>query len=104
MIEAEKATYAIKRMCELLEVSRSGFYKWRAGRDRGPSPSQRRRAGLDAKVAASHAASDGVYGRDGSWPICVLRARGSPVRRWRRRCAGSGWPGSARGDSRRPPR
>ena len=26
MIEAEKATDPIKRMCELLEVSRSGFY------------------------------------------------------------------------------
>lgn len=62
MIEAEKANYTVVRMCELLEVSRSGFYKWRAGRDRGPSPSQQRRAALDAKVAAFHASSDGVYG------------------------------------------
>jgi putative transposase len=62
VIEAEKASYPIKRMCELLEVSRSGFYQWRASRDRGPTPSQRRRAALDAKVAASHAGSDGVYG------------------------------------------
>ena len=62
MIEAEKATYTVKRMCGLLEVSRSGFYKWRAGRDRGPSPSQQRRAALDAKGAAFHAGSDGVYG------------------------------------------
>ena len=44
MIEAEKATYTVKRMCDLLEVSRSGFYKWRVRRDRGPSPLQRRRA------------------------------------------------------------
>jgi putative transposase len=29
MIEAEKATYPVKRLCELLEVSRSGFYKLR---------------------------------------------------------------------------
>jgi transposase InsO family protein len=62
VIEAEKATYTIKRMCELLEVSRSGFYKWRASRDAGPTPGQRRRAELDAKVAGFHAASDGVYG------------------------------------------
>ena len=62
MIEAEKATYTVKRMCGLLEVSRSGFYKWRASRDRGPTPSQRRRAVLDTKVAAFHKASDGVYG------------------------------------------
>jgi putative transposase len=62
VIEAEKATYAVKRMCELLEVSRSGFYKWRNTRHGEPSPSRRRRAELDAKVAAFHEASDGVYG------------------------------------------
>lgn len=62
MIEAEKAQFTVSRMCQLLEVSRSGFYKWRAGRDRGPSPSQQRRAALDAKVAALHTGSDGVYG------------------------------------------
>jgi len=49
-------------MCELLEVSRSGFYKWRKTRDGGPSPAQQRRADLDARVAAFHKASDGVYG------------------------------------------
>jgi hypothetical protein len=62
VIEAEKATYTVKRMCALLEVSRSGFYKWRKSRAGEPSPSQRRRADLDAKVAAFHEASDGVYG------------------------------------------
>jgi putative transposase len=62
VIEAEKATYSIKRMCELLEVSRSGYYKWRKSRHSGPTPSQQRRAELDAKVAKFHAASDGVYG------------------------------------------
>lgn len=49
-------------MCELLEVSRSGFYKWRKTQAAGPSPAQQRRAELDAKVAAFHKASDGVYG------------------------------------------
>jgi putative transposase len=62
VIEAEKATYTVRRMCELLEVSRSGFYKWRKTRDAGPSLAQRRRAEMDAKVAAFHEASDGVYG------------------------------------------
>ncbi len=57
MIEAEKASYPIKRMCELLQMSRSGFYKWRKSRDSGPTPAQRRRAELDAKVAEFHAAS-----------------------------------------------
>jgi hypothetical protein len=27
VIEAEKASYTVTRMCELLEMSRSGFYK-----------------------------------------------------------------------------
>ncbi|GJF13889.1 integrase [Mycolicibacterium cyprinidarum] len=49
-------------MCELLEVSRSGFYKWRKNCAAGPSASQQRRAELDAKVAAFHKASDGTYG------------------------------------------
>lgn len=62
MIEAEKANYPITRMCALLEVSRSGFYKWRANRGRGPTPTEQRRAELDAKVATFHKASDGVYG------------------------------------------
>jgi len=62
VIEAQQATYPVKRMCELLEVSRSGYYKWRKSRDRGPTPAQQRRAELDAKVAKFYAASDGVYG------------------------------------------
>ena len=79
MIEAEKASYPIKRMCELLEVSRSGFYQWRASRDRGPTPSQRRRAALYAKVAAAHAGSDGVYGAPRV--LADLRAAGERVSR-----------------------
>jgi hypothetical protein len=79
VIEMEKATYPIKRMCELLEVSRSGYYKWRVNRDAGPTPTQRRRAELDAKVAKFHAASDGVYGAP---RICAdLRADGERVSR-----------------------
>ncbi len=79
MIEAEKATYPIKRMCELLEVSRSGFYEWRKSRDGGPTPAARRRAELDAKVAKFHAESDGVYGAPRI--LADLRADGERVSR-----------------------
>ncbi|EID14344.1 integrase catalytic subunit [Mycobacterium xenopi RIVM700367] len=79
MIEAEKATYPVKRMCECLEVSRSGFYKWRKSRERGPTPAQQRRAELDAKVAKFHAASDGVYGAPRI--LADLRDDGEPVSR-----------------------
>lgn len=79
MIEAEKATYTIKRMCALLEVSRSGYYKWRKACASGPSPTAVRRGELDAKVAAFHAASDGVYGAPRI--LADLRADGETVSR-----------------------
>ena len=79
MIETEKATYTVNRMCELLEVSRSGFYNWRKSRNGGPTPAQRRRADLDAKVAEFHAASDGVYGAPRI--LADLRADGERVSR-----------------------
>lgn len=62
IIEAEKANFTIVRMTGLLEVSRSGFYKWRAGGLAGPSPTQVRRDLIDAKVKRFHDASDQVYG------------------------------------------
>jgi putative transposase len=46
-------------MCDVLEVSRSGYY---ASVDREPSPRARRRARIDAAVRQVHAASHGVYG------------------------------------------
>ena len=67
------------RMCGLLEVSRSGFYKWRQSRDGGPSPSRQRRAESDAKVADFHQASDGVYGAPRI--LADLRAAGTRVSR-----------------------
>jgi putative transposase len=62
VIEAQKANFTIVRMTGLLELSRSGFYKWRAAGLAGPSPVQQRRTLVDAKVKAFHDASDQVYG------------------------------------------
>lgn len=46
-------------MCELLEVSRSGYHAWRG---RGPSPRERESVRLETHIRAIHAASDGNYG------------------------------------------
>ncbi|MGW3484008.1 IS3 family transposase [Rhodococcus indonesiensis] len=62
LIDSEKAHYSVVRMTRLLEVSRSGYYKWRSAKAAGPSQAQRRREQLDAKVKEFHAGSDGVYG------------------------------------------
>jgi putative transposase len=62
LIDAEKTNFTITRMISLLNVSRSGYYKWVAAQAAGPSSTAVRRAALDAKVAAFHKASDDVYG------------------------------------------
>jgi putative transposase len=79
VIEAEKATYTVSRMCGLLEVSRSGFYKWRRSRDAKGSSARQRRAELDVQVAEFHRASDGVYGAPRI--LADLRAAGARVSR-----------------------
>ena len=62
-MEAECANFEVSRMARLLEVSRSGFYRWRATRAREEAtPMDVRRADLDKRILASHVASHGTYG------------------------------------------
>ncbi|GAB2492664.1 hypothetical protein GCM10027063_35640 [Promicromonospora xylanilytica] len=54
-------TFGVKRLCEVLQVARSSYYKWRDGADR-----RAERAAADAELAARAAAItaefDGTYG------------------------------------------
>lgn len=59
-IDANRDQYDVSRLCRVLSVSRSGYCQWRV---RAPSKSARRRAALDAKIAALHARSRVTYGR-----------------------------------------
>jgi transposase InsO family protein len=52
-------SYPLDVACEVLEVSRSGYYAWR---DRPESERAKRRAELAAKVKAVHEANRRVYG------------------------------------------
>ena len=60
-MEAECANYEIERMARLLEVSRSGFYKWRLAQKR-TSPQHQRRERIDERIVESHRASRATYG------------------------------------------
>jgi putative transposase len=59
---AECANFEVTRMARLLEVSASGYYRWKAAQERPALPSEVRRADLDAKIISFHKASRGTYG------------------------------------------
>jgi len=54
VIEAEKASFSVAMMCQVLDVSRSGYYGWR---DRGPSTRAAEDVRLGREIAAIHAQS-----------------------------------------------
>lgn len=59
LVDAEKAHYPIEILCDVLGVSRSGFYAWRK---RKPSCRATKRARLAAEIAAVHKKSKRRYG------------------------------------------
>jgi len=63
-MEAEYANFDITRMARLLEVSRSGYYKWLAQRNTPVTSesTRQREVDLDTLIAIVHRESNGVYG------------------------------------------
>jgi transposase InsO family protein len=79
-ISTHRGVHGVKRLCRVLAVSRSGFYRWIAA-----EPARQARASaedaLAAQIITAHAASGGTYG---SPRITVeLRERGLQVNRKR---------------------
>jgi transposase InsO family protein len=62
VIHAEKATFPVTRMAELLDVSTSGYYAWVERQHAEPGPRAARRAALAVQIKDFHEASDGVNG------------------------------------------
>ena len=58
-IQAEKATYPLTKLCRWLDVTRSGFYAWRARPESTHAREDRR---LTVLVRASFEASKQRYG------------------------------------------
>lgn len=59
LVDAEKAQFPVEVLCEVLEVSRSGYYAWRK---RLPSAHAKADERLAAEIAAAHEKSEGRYG------------------------------------------
>jgi putative transposase len=74
-IQKHACDFAVSSMCEVLNVSRSGYY---AFLHRQPSPRQQRREALVEQIRQSHVESRGTYGSPRVWedlqekqiPVC----------------------------------
>ncbi|MFF3879483.1 IS3 family transposase [Streptomyces sp. NPDC001978] len=60
-IEDHRETYPVKRLCQVLHVVRSSYYKWRATRE-ARAQRERADAALAEKIHRIHAESDRTYG------------------------------------------
>ena len=58
-VDVEKASYPVDLLCAVLDVSRSGYYAWKA---RPTSLRETANAELTAEIRASHMAARGAYG------------------------------------------
>jgi len=58
-VNANQAAFPVRKLCEVLKVSPSGYYAWR---ERPPSRRALEDAVLTERIRAIHAASDGTYG------------------------------------------
>ncbi len=74
-IEDHHRAWGVKRLCQVLEIARSSFYKWRAGRAARAAREQAD-AALAERIRAVHAEWDGTYGR----PRITAELRGEGAR------------------------
>jgi len=75
-----KGEHPIRRLCELLGVSPSGYYRWRQQRS---SPRQRADTDLAGQITVAHRNSRGNYGV----PRIVAELRAQGTKTSKRRCA-----------------
>ncbi|MCY0963129.1 IS3 family transposase [Streptomyces sp. H27-H5] len=60
-VDDHRATYEVKRLCEILDVNRSSYYKWLAGVE-ARATRQREDRVLAEEIRKVHGESDGAYG------------------------------------------
>lgn len=77
-IKAQEVAYPVKVMCQVLDVSRSGYYAWK---ERPQAPLDAAKVAASAEVEAAHRRSRGTYGSPRIHR--ELRARGVRISRKR---------------------
>ena len=65
-IREHLGAYPVDAVCDVLAVSRSGYYAWR---DRPASKRWQRQRDLAAKIRVAHAANRGVYDSPRIWRL-----------------------------------
>jgi transposase InsO family protein len=58
-VDEQRESFEVSMMCDILEVSRSGFYAWAS---RAPSDRAEHQQELTEQIRQAHAQSDGTYG------------------------------------------
>lgn len=77
-IDDHRREYSVRDMCSALELSQSGYYRWRSC---GESPRRRSDQALLGKIRTVYQASDGIYGSPRVF--AELKAHGEAVARKR---------------------
>ncbi len=77
LVDAEKANYTVAVLCEVLEVSRSGYYDWKK---RPCCERSKADAQLAVQIAAAHTKSGKRYGSRAFTALFAGRASGSARR------------------------
>ncbi|MFF0205925.1 IS3 family transposase [Streptomyces sp. NPDC005017] len=75
-VDDHRATYEVKRLCEVLELNRSSYYKWLSGRQARAARQHRDRV-LAEKIREVHGESGGAYGSPRV--TAELKEKGLPV-------------------------
>jgi transposase InsO family protein len=61
-IQAHRGEHPVRRLCQVLGVSKAGYYAWHARQQQGPGPRAQADAALARRIAQVHATSQARYG------------------------------------------
>lgn len=76
-MQGHRQEFALEIMCQVLSVSRSGYYAWVARQGREPGQREKRRMELLEKIRTVHEQSEGIYGSPRVYE--ALKAQGERV-------------------------